>query len=206
MATARKLEVNLQNSTYQNFDGTSDTTNIGVTGLLPIANGGTANIGGYAYGLNCYTNTTNFSSGLKIYTKDVNTNQSNMFILQSAWASYAPASGVYIVICSVTNINSDGNMSMTALANGTIYTAIVPYTYTAPTITTQAIYTTTATPNWVKILNANGKGTDYAAPHPVGSVISNNSNSSSGYTTGIWQNIGSQTIGTTTIYYWQRTA
>lgn len=206
LATARKLEVNLQTSTSQNFDGTADATNIGVVGVLPIANGGTANIGGYAYGLNCYTNTTDFSSGLKIYTRGVNTNQSHMFILQSAWAKNAPTSDVYIVICSVTNGGDNGNMSMTALANGTIYTATVPYIYTAPTTTTQAIYTTTATPKWVKVLNASGKGTDYAAPHPVGSVVSNDSNLSSGYMTGTWENIGSAVIGSTTIYYWKRTA
>ncbi|ASZ71653.1 neck passage structure [Lactococcus phage 63302] len=206
LATARKLGVSLQASTYQNFDGTADVTNVGVSGVLPIANGGTGNIGAYAYGLNCYTNTTDFSSGLKIYTKAVNTNQSHMFILQSAWAKYAPISGVYIVICSVTNSGSNGDMSMTALANGTIYTATVPYIYTEPTITTQAIYTTTATPNWAKVLNANEKGTDYAQAHPVGSVVSNSSNSSSGYTTGTWQNIGSAVIGSTTIYYWKRTA
>lgn len=37
--------------------------------------------------------------------------------------------------------------------------------------------------------------------HPVGSVVSNNSNLSPGYSTGTLENIGS-----TTIYYWKRTA
>ena len=143
---------------------------------------------------------------MKIYTRAVNTNQANMFILQSVWAKNAPAAGVYIVICSVTKYNGNGNMSMTALANGTIYTAVVPYTYTEPTTTTQAIYTTTATPNWVKILDANGKGIDYAQAHPVGSVVSNASGSSSGYSAGKWENIGSAVIGSTTVYYWKRTA
>ncbi|WP_461216176.1 hypothetical protein [Lactococcus cremoris] len=49
-------------------------------------------------------------------------------------------------------------------------------------------------------------GIDYAQAHPVGSVVTNSSNSSSGYTTGTWQNIGSAVIGSTTIYYWKRTA
>ena len=40
LATARKLQVALQSSTSQNFDGTADVTNIGITGVLPIANGG----------------------------------------------------------------------------------------------------------------------------------------------------------------------
>lgn len=206
METARKLRVNLQTSAYQNFDGTDDAPNIGIVGALPIANGGTGNPSAYAYGLNCNINTTDFGSGMNIYTRAVNTNQANMFILQSVWAKNAPAVGVYIVICSLTKYNANGSLSMTALANGTIYTATVPYTYTDPTTTAQAIYTTTATPNWVKVLDETGKGIDYAQAHPVGSVVTNSSNLSSGYTTGIWQNIGSAVIDSTTIYYWKRTA
>ncbi len=49
-------------------------------------------------------------------------------------------------------------------------------------------------------------GIDYAQAHPVGSVVSNNSSLSSGYSTGTWENIGSAVIGSTTIYYWKRTA
>ncbi|MCT4418475.1 hypothetical protein EFO07_11730, partial [Lactococcus cremoris] len=49
-------------------------------------------------------------------------------------------------------------------------------------------------------------GIDCAQAHPVGSVVTNNSNLSSGYSTGTWENIGSAVIGSTTIYYWQRTA
>lgn len=81
LGTARKLGVNLQTSAFQNFDGTADVTNIGIVGALPIANGGTGNPSAYAYGLNCNINTTDFSSGLNIYTRAVNTNQANMFIL-----------------------------------------------------------------------------------------------------------------------------
>ena len=49
-------------------------------------------------------------------------------------------------------------------------------------------------------------GIDCDQAHPVGSVISNSSSSSSGYTTGTWQNIGSAVIGSATMYYWKRTA
>lgn len=49
-------------------------------------------------------------------------------------------------------------------------------------------------------------GIDYAQAHPVGSVVTNTSSSSSGYSTGTWENIGEAVIGSTTIYYWQRTA
>ena len=49
-------------------------------------------------------------------------------------------------------------------------------------------------------------GIDCAEAHPVGSVVTNTSSSSSGYSTGTWENIGSAVIGSTTIYYWKRTA
>ena len=49
-------------------------------------------------------------------------------------------------------------------------------------------------------------GIDYAQAHPVGSVVTNTSSSSSGYSTGTWGNIGSAVIGSTTIYYWKRTS
>ena len=49
-------------------------------------------------------------------------------------------------------------------------------------------------------------GIDYAEAHPVGSVVTNTSSSSSGYSTGTWENIGEAVIGSTTIYYWKRTA
>ena len=55
LATARKLRVNLQSSSFQDFDGTADATNIGVSGVLPIASGGTSTSNGvintiaYAY-------------------------------------------------------------------------------------------------------------------------------------------------------------
>ncbi len=42
LATPRKLRVNLQSSSFQYFDGTADATDIGVSGVLPIANGGTS--------------------------------------------------------------------------------------------------------------------------------------------------------------------
>lgn len=49
-------------------------------------------------------------------------------------------------------------------------------------------------------------GIDCAQAHSVGSVVTNTSSSSSGYSTGKWENIGSAVIGSTTIYYWKRTA
>jgi len=49
-------------------------------------------------------------------------------------------------------------------------------------------------------------GIDYAEAHPVGSVIANTSSSSSGYSTGKWEKIGTEVIVSTTIYWWERTA
>ena len=46
LETPRKLGVNLQSSSFQYFDGSSDVTDIGVTGVLPIANGGTSTADG----------------------------------------------------------------------------------------------------------------------------------------------------------------
>ena len=81
LATPRKLRVNLQSSSFQYFDGTADATNIGVSGVLPIPNGGTSTSDGvinttaYAYsadGTDGFTtvypnlNLLNFKSGLII--------------------------------------------------------------------------------------------------------------------------------------------
>lgn len=60
--------------------------------------------------------------------------------------------------------------------------------------------------SWKKSIDSSGMGIDYAQAHPVNSVITNSSSSSSGYNVGTWSNIGSATIGSTTLYYWKRTA
>ena len=41
LATSRNLKVNLANNNAQPFNGTDDATNIGVSGILPVAHGGT---------------------------------------------------------------------------------------------------------------------------------------------------------------------
>ena len=41
LATARALQVSLSNTAAANFQGNTDVTNIGVQGILPVANGGT---------------------------------------------------------------------------------------------------------------------------------------------------------------------
>ena len=63
LATPRKLRVNLQSSSFQYFDGTADATNIGVSGVLPIANGGTSTSDGVI-------NTTAYANSCLLYTSD----------------------------------------------------------------------------------------------------------------------------------------
>ena len=335
LATARKLQVSLQSSTYQKFDGTSDATNLGVTGVLPIANGGT----GTNYGVINTIAYANSADGTDSFT----TVYPNLNLLSdTTFKNYTPKTQQYL---SMT-INDDGGVNNKSYVNvsynnptsnswaniiswtfpkeyfkpsttytfsfylrgtGTIRThihpslidtssvngladgnAIIPasdglydwqltsnwvrhtYTFVTKSIITSdqiflfRIYDTgnnadiclpkaepgsTATPwmpsssevttadypkyvgfsniikpnktysdyKWlpmglVSIDSATGLlkpaviGVDYAQARPIGSVVTNSSSSSSGYSTGTWSNIGSAVIGSTTIYYWKRTA
>lgn len=311
LATARKLGVTLQSSTYQNFDGTADVTNIGVSGVLPVVNGGTGTSDGvintiaYAYsadGKDRFTisypnlNLLNFNSvtlgkyygwdanvtswsEYRAYFKKVKVTPNSQYTISANWSNaewlnvYAftnesdttavsryGSSGVagvgywssnFVGGVTVTsnmtftipsNVNYIGisyaslsrdNLTLQALLNGkpkleqgstatpwmtsasevttTDYPSYVGFSNTVKTNKTSSDY------KWlpmglVSIDSATGLlkpaviGIDYAQAHPVGSVVSNNSNSSSGYETGTWQNIGSALIGSATIYYWQRTA
>lgn len=312
LATARKLGVNLQSSSFQDFDGTADATNIGVSGVLPIANGGTSTSDGVintiAYAnsadgtddfttvypnLNLIDGTKDFSGhwayselstddgtykGLtvkkrtdqwggifKIFTVSKNSdytfsgfvkgagigtkftrvviiNGVEKHSLAKTWDSAfswtrdsltfsAKDIKVSDVIAVSYNISTLGE-------NPAIWTAghkweegsiATPWMPSAREVTVAdhpkyVGFSNTIKPNkkssdykWlpmglVSIDSATGllkpsvMGVDYAQAHPVGSVISNSSSSSSGYTTGTWQNIGSAVIGSTTIYYWKRTA
>ncbi|MGO2352458.1 MAG: BppU family phage baseplate upper protein [Lactococcus cremoris] len=328
LATARKLGVSLQASSFQNFDGTADVTNIGVSGVLPIANGGTSTADGVINTI-AYANSADGKDGFttvypnlnlltntKITQGDIN---SKIWALAGASSSsvgsnngikvinnggvigspggfsYAKATNVNVldtitISCFVTNTGTVPikNFSLSIAFYGTSksypskgnlvipndgkpyflsFTTIVPsgadiayprWFDTATAVNEKHIFEvdemklesgSTATPymqsanevtindypkyvgfsniikpnkkssdyKWlpmglVSIDRATGSlkpaviGTDCAQAHPVGSVVTNSSNSSSGYTTGTWQNIGSAVIGSTTIYYWKRTA
>ncbi|AAK19880.1 minor structural protein 6 [Lactococcus phage Tuc2009] len=309
LETARKLGVNLQSSAYQNFDGTADTTNIGLSGVLPIANGGTATSDGIintiAYAnsadgtdrfttvypnLNLLEGTKDFSGlwdwadtwttdgtyeGLTV--KKVTTQWGGIHKTFTApkdgtytFSAYVKSSGSNANTIRFTLINSSENPSlkrtfsndfdwfrdsitvtlkandqvlaryeMSGSASGSaLWTAghkweegsiATPYMPSASEVTINDYpkyvgFSNIIKPNkkssdykWlpmglVSIDSATGSlkpaviGIDCAQAHPVGSVVTNNSNLSSGYTTGTWQNIGSAVIGSTTIYYWQRTA
>ena len=312
LATARKLGVNLQSSSPKDFDGSSDVTDIGVTGVLPIANGGTSTSDGVintiAYAnsadgtddfttvypnLNLLDGTKDFSgqwaySGLS--TDDGTYKGLTVKKRTDAWGGIfkiftVPENSDYTFSGFVKGAGKDTKFTRVALINGVekyslektwdsafswtrdsitfsakdikvgdqiavryeisalgtnpaIWTAghkweesstATPYMPSASEVTVAdhpkyVGFSNTIKPNkkssdykWlpmglVSIDSATGllkpsvMGVDYAQAHPVGSVISNSSSSSSGYTTGTWQNIGSAVIGSTTIYYWKRTA
>jgi hypothetical protein len=323
LATARKLGVNLQSSSFQYFDGTADATNIGVTGVLPIANGGTSTNDGVintiAYAnsadgtdgfttvypnLNLLKNTrtltatstaswwnTLFSSeqiydssiksktgvsamnfSFNVYIPlnamvggavslqlkgqnsqahgDVGTNDYNTIICQS-WHNIEQSDlGKTIRLSFPIEIDTKYQSFDSALADtdsitirqikdtsGLVYSKLkleegstaTPWMPSASEVTINDYpkyvgFSNIIKPNkkssdykWlpmglVSIDSATGSpkpaviGIDCAQAHPVGSVVSNNSSLSSGYYTGTWENIGSAVIGSTTIYYWKRTA
>ena len=328
LATARKLGVSLQASSFQNFDGTADVTNIGVSGVLPIANGGTSTADGVintiAYAnsadgtdgfttvypnLNLLTNTkitqgdinskiwsstgasslsVSSNNGIKVinnggvigspggfsYTKPTNVNVGDT-ITVSCYIKNTGTVDIKNLSLSVAFygtsrsyptkgdlvIPNDGKpyfFSLTAIVPSGADVAIPRWFDTATAVNEKHIFEvdemklesgSTATPymqsanevtindypkyvGFSNIIKPNKKSSDYkwlpmglvsidsatgslkpavigidcAQAHPVGSVVTNSSNSSSGYTTGTWQNIGSAVIGSTTIYYWKRTA
>ena len=312
LATARKLGVNLQSSSFQEFDGTADATNIGVSGVLPIANGGTSTSDGVI-------NTTAYSNSAD-GTDDFTTVYPNLNLLDGTkdfsgqWAysglsiddgTYkgltvkkrtdkwggifktftVPEKSDYTFSGFVKGAGIDTKFTRVALINGVekyslektwdsafswvrdsitfsakdikagdeiavryeisilgtnpaIWTAghkweegpiATPYMPSAREVTVEDYpkyvgFSNSIKPNkkssdynWlpmglVSIERATGllkpavMGIDYAQPHPVGSVVTNTSSSSSGYSTGTWEDIGSAVIGSTTIYYWKRTS
>ena len=315
LATPRKLQVNLQSSSFQYFDGTADATNIGVSGVLPIANGGTSTSDGVI-------NTTAYSNSAD-GTEDFTTVYPNLNLLDGTrdfsgnwertwgWEDDGYYKGLLVKkqthpsaggICKRFTAPKDGVYTFSAYVKGSGSTAniyrfvdvynhygvnesdMVPNAFIGNnfdwlrdsfTVTLKAGYSLwsryeitgsgtdsalwtaghkwelgpiatlwmpsasevtvadypkyvgfsnsikpnkkssdyTWLPMWlVSIDRATGllkpavMGIDYAQAHPVGSVVTNTSSSSSGYSTGTWENIGSAVIGSTTIYYWKRTA
>ncbi|QBQ81946.1 neck passage structure [Lactococcus phage MV16] len=328
LATPRKLGVNLQSSSFQYFDGTADATNIGVSGVLPIANGGTSTSDGVinttAYAnsadgtdgfttvypnLNLGDNTKTFvgaeeagsdlRGSIKIDPATQKTQDGDFvyltykpvkgyvdwfrfFLIPDAatpnmtkvavkpntkytFSFWAKGSGEHTVFayrdwtsqgvqkinltldwalytCTVTssNVIPAGNVQFFIRSNaGTEINLKKPKVEEGPIATpwmpSASEITIADYPKYVGFSNSikpNKKSSDYkwlpmglvsidratgslkpavigidcAEAHPVGSVVTNTSSSSSGYSTGKWENIGSAVIGSTTIYYWKRTA
>ena len=328
LAKARKLGVNLQSSSFQDFDGTADATNIGVSGVLPIANGGTSTADGVINTI-AYANSADGTDGFTTVYPNLNllnnTRITQENLTPKNWSAgvgsslsvgsnngikvvnnggaigsqggfaYGPtinvkAGDTITVSCFVTNIGTVPikNFSISMAFYGTSnsypskgnllipndgkpyffsFTVIVPSSATTarprwfdvatavnekhifevykmkleqgsiatPYMPSASEVTINDYPKYVgfsNIIKPNKKssdykwlpmglvsidratgllkpavmGIDYAQAHPVGSVVTNTSSSSSGYSTGKWENIGSAVIGSTTIYYWKRTA
>lgn len=306
LETARKLGVNLQSSAQQNFDGSSDVTNVGVSGVLPIANGGTSTSDGVINTI-AYSNSADGKDGFTtVYpnlnlldgTKDFRGDWTNAGIwvndgtykgltvksYQGIWDGtfrkyIVPQDGLYtwssfvksesdtsniFRVLFINNIqkplvglgrkfdwlrdsvtvslkkgdevifnygNSENNRGKISIAGYKLEqdSTATPWMPSASEVKTAdwpkyVGFSNIIKPNktssdykWlpmglVSIDSATGLlkpaviGIDYAQAHPVGSVVSNTSSSSSGYSTGKWENIGSAVTGSTTIYHWQRTA
>ena len=311
LATPRKLRVNLQSSSFQYFDGTADATNIGVSGVLPIANGGTSTSDGVintiAYAnsadgtddfttvypnLNLIDGTRDFS-GLWEWADNWTTDGTYKGLTvkktTKKWGGIhktftAPKDGTYTFSAYVKSSGSNANIHRVIQKNGIDYwddrlyrslgnnfdwlrdsftvtlkakdtmsaryeisgsgtdsilwtaghkweegSIATPWMPSASEVTVADYpkyvgFSNSIKPNkkssdynwlpmWlVSIDRATGSlkpaviGIDCAEAHPVGSVVINTSSSSSGYSTGKWENIGSAVIGSTTIYYWKRTA
>lgn len=338
LVTARKLGVNLQASAYQNFNGTTDVTNIGVSGVLPVSNGGTATSDGVINTI-AYANSADGTDGFTtVYpSRNFNLLDGTKYFKPSGAGDNTPSRNVGVIYFTQNKTISDlfkagdyitisydveflntelyGNSDEPYIqimvnggqwiglsqvkvknmngkfytrdsfkspeyvenpthkvtvsrtiqlnqdfitANATVNSVRFIYYYIPVGATTKLTnlkieqaknLNSVATPwmpsasevtindypkyvgfsniikpnktysdyKWlpmglVSIDSATGLlkpatiGVDYAQAHPVGSIVSNSSNSLSGYTTGTWQNIGSAVIGSTTIYYWKRTA
>ena len=297
LAIARKLGVNLQATTFQNFDGTADVTNIGVSGVLPIASGGTSTNDGVINTI-AYSNSADGKDGFTTVYPNLNllsgtstkVVQANSWNMQVADIKYDKSLGETLcasvlfnnadhesdllrgwAVIKIETLDKNGNVLATVYgknvgynANGLSWgsvsiddnTANVKVFIVTANMNVNAFYsrlkleegsiatsympsssevTINDYPKYVgfsNIIKPNKKSSDYkwlpmglvsidsatgslkpavigidcAQAHPVGSVVLNISNSSSGYSTGKWENIGSAVIGSTTIYYWKRTA
>ena len=198
LATARKLGVNLQSSSFQDFDGTADATNIGVSGVLPIANGGNGNAYGLSTGISYLSGITSL---LSIAVPTIfSTNQ----LIQ--WTTVVgnstkntPVSGHTFTGIVFTQYTSGGQGRLDYLmkdqVSGSWYSGTgISVVYSAKnnitTITAQSL-------SWKKIIGID----DF----PTGTVRQTTTSSTPTFG-GTWTQIGTQVIGSKTIYYWERTA
>lgn len=115
LKTAQNLQVNLATTAAKSFDGSAAGTGIGVTGILPIANGGTGNATGKAKSV---------ANALKIGTKTYNgSTVENVSItdLGISFATVAPSTLADDAICFVYDAASsdeeDGDMEVLPLGD-----------------------------------------------------------------------------------------
>lgn len=173
-----------------------------ISGTLSIPNGGLGNTIGMSQSVNGLSVTINSFAvgGTIVGNQTLANNYCKLFGNTSSTTPNSPsAENLHCIITS----NGGGGMEILAYGGGSghAYMAWANGTYSGSTFTITSI-----TNPWYKLLSSSGLGIDYAQAHPVGSVVSNTSSSSSGYAVGTWSSIGSTTVGSTTVYYWKRTA
>lgn len=96
LSTARDLKVDLTSKLAQSFDGSADATTIGVTGTLPLANGGTGNNKGEAIPKTTTPNTS-------LTNGTINTNAKNAVL------KYRILNDVIYISGSIDVVASDSN-------------------------------------------------------------------------------------------------
>lgn len=193
LATTRSVQTNLASTSATNFDGTANITP-GVTGVLGTDNGGNGNLIGQAQSVNSLALTIQgFAVG-----NTITATQTLAGIKGKLYGNYTGTIGTTTGTFAV-EVTSNGDSAMAVLArlsgDGSVYTGVAYGSFTGTT------FTISEAPVWVKL------ATDASVVHSsIGKVIMNSSSSASGETTGTWSNISSATIGSTTVYYWQRRA
>lgn len=146
LQTPRKLKVNLASTADQTFDGSADQVGIGVTGVLPVKNGGSGRADGQSQSVN--------SLGVTIQGFEVgNTITSNQLLAGITGKFY----GTYVGNIGVTltstfhvvfTVNGNSNALATIAvdeASGSVYTAVIAGIYSGST------FTITTAPAWVKM-------------------------------------------------------
>ena len=184
LTTARKLKVNLASTADQTFDGSADQVGIGVSGLLPTDKGGTGRADGLVNAL--ATRTATFTDFATV-ANDMPTYAGIWKVGNSQLTNAPSGANSYYIVEVIPFMTSDaGIIRITVLSLGATYIT---------TVNSRVLG------SWYKV----SKDTE-VIHNAVGSVIMNSSSSASGESVGTWANIGSATIGTTTVYYWKRTA
>lgn len=181
LTTPRSIQTNLASTVATNFDGTANVTH-GVTGVLATGNGGTGRADGLAKPLT---------------TSIVNNTDLNTIITPGLYSGGA--------LTGVTNKPTAESGTWFVLSVESSGTNNIKQTYTD----TNSGFTSTRTGAGQTIIWSSWKRVpdELTIIHNnIGTVIMNSSSSSSGESVGTWSNIGSATIGSTTVYYWKRTA
>ena len=198
LETARKLGVNLQASSFQNFDGSSDATNIGVSGVLPIVNGGNGNAYGLSTGISYLSGITSLLSIAVPTTFSTNQLIQWTTVVGNS-ATNTPVSGHTFTGIVFTQYTHAGQGRLDYLMKDQVSGSWYSGTGISVVFSTKNNITTIKAQSlsWKKIIGID----DF----PTGTVRQTTT-SSAPLIGGTWEQIGTQIIGSKTIYYWERTA